>query len=323
MPAATTFALAGYAPDTLQLFEGVDPQGLCALLADCQVLRVPAGASVAGAGSRPHLYVLLSGALSGASADAGGSTPEGAAIKFLPGECVGELSVLDEDSGATRVLALQDSEVLAIDADKLWQLIDKSNGVARNLLRLLSFRVRAANAQLRRRQKLGEFYRQLSMIDGLTSLQNRAWLNDQLPQLVSHAHASGQPLSIIMIDLDHFKRFNDTHGHQQGDSALQAAARVLAAALRPTDFAVRYGGEEMMAILPFADQKTGLMVAQRICERMRETVVFGDLRTPLPHITASFGVACLAGSQDAPALVGAADAALYRAKHAGRNQVAL
>jgi GGDEF domain-containing protein len=74
--------------------------------------------------------------------------------------------------------------VLVIEAELVWQLIDESNVLARNLLRL-SFRIRAANAQLRRRQKLGEFYRQLSMIDGLTDLYNRAWLNDLLPTMVA------------------------------------------------------------------------------------------------------------------------------------------
>jgi len=144
-----------------------------------------------------------------------------------------------------------------------------------------------------------------------------------LPQLVAHAHQEGSPLSLVMIDLDHFKRFNDTHGHVAGDSALCAAAGVIRAALRPTDFAVRYGGEEMMAILPDTTEARAAMVAERLCLRMRKAVVFPDMRQPLPHITGSFGVASLAPHADESDLIAAADAALYRAKEGGRDRYCL
>lgn len=319
-----TFGASGYAIGDLHLFHGVSESSVAALLEDCVVMRVAAGKPVSDTGSAgARLYLVLRGALGGAPADAQAGTVDATITKVLPGECVGELSVLDDETSSTTVYALQESDVLLIEAEKLWRLIDESNGVARNLLRLLSFRIRAANAQIRRRQKLGEFYRQLSMVDGLTGLQNRAWLNNHLQALIDSAHAAGHPLSIIMIDIDHFKKFNDEYGHLSGDNALQVAAKVLSAALRPTDFAVRYGGEELMVILPHADQKTGVMVAQRLCERMQQSIVFADMRKPLPHITASFGVASLYPGQNTEELISVADAALYRAKKAGRNQVAL
>jgi diguanylate cyclase (GGDEF)-like protein len=208
-----------------------------------------------------------------------------------------------------------------IEPELVWQLIDRSNGLARNLLRLLSFRVRAANAQLKRRQKLGEFYRQLSLNDGLTGLYNRAWLNEMLPKLATRARQDGSPLSIVMIDLDHFKRFNDTHGHMAGDAALSAAAGVIRDSLRPSDFAVRYGGEELMAVLPDTPHGLAGMVAERLAERLRTTMVFPDMRLPLPHVTGSFGVATLDAGGDEVSLMAAADAALYRAKQAGRDRV--
>jgi diguanylate cyclase (GGDEF)-like protein len=159
----------------------------------------------------------------------------------------------------------------------------------------LSFRIRAANAQIRSRKKVGEFYRQLSMVDGLTGLHNRAWLNQQLPSLIQAAHGGNQPLSIVMVDLDHFKRFNDTYGHLRGDDALQAAAKVLNSGLRPTDFAARYGGEEMLVILPETDLQAASIVAERLCQRLRSAPVFTESDKPLPHITGSFGVATLQG----------------------------
>ncbi len=316
------FSASAYAIDKVQLFDSVDEAIVARLLADCAVMRMATAEPVLEThNGGACLYIVLRGSLGSTVDETTVVTPDAGTVRFLAGECVGELSVLDNESSSLALHALEESDVLMIPAEKLWRLIDESNGVARNLLRLLSFRIRATNAQLRRKQKLGEFYRQLSMVDGLTSLQNRAWLNDRLPALIDDAHACGRPLSIVMIDIDHFKNFNDTHGHQAGDRALQVASKVLTAALRPTDFAARYGGEEMIVILPDADNKTGSMVARRLCERMRESVVFPDMRQPLPHMTASFGVATLTSSQNAESLIAQADAALYRAKEAGRNQV--
>lgn len=315
----STFGASRYSISDLQLFRDSDGDDIADLLAACRIIAVAQGKMIIDS-HRARVYIVLSGALA-VAADMRTGMADGTVSTVLPGESVGEHSVFDDETNLAAISALQDSELLVIEADVLWRLIDRSNVLARNLLRLLSFRIRAANAQLRRRQKLGEFYRQLSMVDGLTSLYNRAWLNDLLPAMVLTAHGSGAPLSLIMIDLDHFKRFNDTHGHVAGDQALRTAAHLLSAALRPSDFAVRYGGEEMMVILPDTGEQIALTVAERLCERVQQAVVLTDMRSALPHITASFGVASLVPGQDDQSLIDAADAALYRAKHGGRNRV--
>lgn len=314
-----TFGTSGYTVGKLHLFDGVTDPAVNVLLASCAVLRISDKDVLPNmVGAEACVYIILCGAL-GNTLINDDSQPH--SDKILPGESVGELSVLDNAVHANTLIALEESELLVIPSRILWQLIDEVDGVARNLLRQLSFRLRAANAQLRRREKVGEFYRQLSMLDGLTNLYNRAWLNDRLSVLVDEAHASGRPLSLIMIDLDHFKQFNDQYGHLCGDNALRIAAGVLSAALRPSDFAVRYGGEEMTVILPDTNAAAGKMVAQRLCERMRQAIVFEDMRLPMPHISASFGIATLAAQQDANHLLTRADAALYRAKEAGRNRI--
>lgn len=309
------FGASAYSIGDLQLFRDADEEQLAAALAHCAVIRLGSGKRLEDT-FRARLYIVLRGALAESAAD-------GTVSKILPGESVGEQSVLDEATNLADISALEDSELLVIEADLVWDLIDRSNGVARNLLRLLSFRIRAASALLRRRQKLEEFYRQLSMNDGLTGLYNRAWLNDMLPKMVATAQRAGTPLSLVMIDLDHFKLFNDSHGHLAGDAALRAAAAVINAALRPSDFAVRYGGEEMLVILPETSEKLGKMVAERLCKRLGKVVIFDDMRVPLPHLTGSLGVATLAAPMDELQLLAAADGALYRAKHGGRNRVSL
>jgi diguanylate cyclase (GGDEF)-like protein len=308
-----TFGASAYRLGDLQLFRDADEEQLAVALANCAVCRLAKGKRLADS-FRARLYIVLSGALAEAGDDGTVST-------ILPGESVGEQSVLDEATNLADISALEATELLLIEADLVWQLIDQSNGVARNLLRLLSFRIRAASALLRRRQKLGEFYRQLSMNDGLTGLYNRAWLNDMLPKLVATARRTGGPLSLVMIDLDHFKRFNDTHGHLAGDDALRAVAGVINLALRPSDFAVRYGGEEMVVLLPETSDTLATMVAERLCTRLRQVVIFDDMRLPMPHLTGSFGIATLGAAMDELQLLAAADAALYRAKQAGRNRI--
>lgn len=319
MESGTTFGISSWTIANLQLFAGINDPRLANRLANCPVVQVKAQQAVSGG----HLFIVLSGALA-AGSEGHAKLLEGNVSKILPGESVGELAVLDNAADTLSVVALEDSELLQIDAEKLWQIIDESHGVARNLLHLLAFRIRAGNAQLRRKQKVGEFYRQMSMNDSLTGLYNRAWLDAELPNIVTASHAQNEPLSVIMVDLDHFKRFNDEHGHQTGDHALRIAAKVLASALRPSDFACRYGGEELIIILPKTAQTLAVMVAQRLCARMQEAKVFTEQPAPpLPHLTASFGVACLQEGQSETEVIAQADAALYRAKQAGRNCVAL
>lgn len=315
------FSASGYVLEALQLFQNASPQIVAPLLADCPVLRLPRGTRLDDRARNARLHVVLSGCLEAISEAQRNAPQRGSGQRVMPGECVGEVAVLDQGAESDTLVALQETDVLVIDAERVWRLVEESNCVARNLLRLLSFRIRAANAQLRRRQQVSEFYRLLSMADGLTGLQNRAWLNEHLPLLVGQAHDTGTPLSVIMIDLDHFKRFNDEHGHIAGDRALQIATRTIAGALRPSDHAARYGGEELIVILPDTGLSAASVVARRLCDQIRQSPVFDDGR-PLPHITASLGVAALERGQEMQSLIATADAALYRAKQAGRDGVA-
>jgi diguanylate cyclase (GGDEF)-like protein len=299
-----------------------DLQRIYYSISDCEVIEVEAGEIIFDSHSNAScLYIVLNGALA-LTAHTGLRQIENSATQYLSGECVGEVAVLDNDIHTSTITAITQSQLLVIESHLMWHLIEDFNGIAKNMLQLLSFRIRAANAQLRNRQKVGEFYRQLSMVDGLTGLHNRAWLNLQLPVLIESAHAGQSPLSIIMVDLDHFKKFNDKHGHLIGDDALQTAAKVLNASLRPSDFAARYGGEEMIIILPNTSLEAAHIVAERLCNRIRQAKVLNS-NQELPHITASMGLACLEANQDGSTLISKADAALYRAKHAGRDQVSL
>lgn len=316
-----TFGASRYTASALQLFGPSTEPAAIEALGGCELVCVRKGERVEDP-FHARLYIVLSGVL-GVESDIPVGTQDGSVTRVLPGESVGEQSVVDEAPNLSMITALEDTELLVIEPEMLWRLVDESAAFSHNLLRLLSFRVRAANALVRRRQKLGDFYRQLSQNDALTGLFNRAWLSDMLGKLVARARQDGRPLSVVMIDLDHFKRFNDTHGHLAGDTALCIAANTIRAALRPTDYAVRYGGEELIVVLPETTSNTAVAVAERLCKRLREAIVFEDMRVPLPHITGSFGVATLTLELNEQTLVKAADAALYRAKEAGRDTISL
>ncbi|HEY0195372.1 MAG TPA: diguanylate cyclase [Kofleriaceae bacterium] len=164
---------------------------------------------------------------------------------------------------------------------------------------------------------------QLAVTDGLTSLYNHRHFHERLSLEVERAQRSGASLSLLMLDVDHFKQFNDTFGHPAGDEVLRQLARVLTDARRLNDLVARYGGEEFAVILV----DTNKFAAAKLAERIRERVhahEFADAAPRAGRIGVSIGVATLADDGvDAEALVRAADTALYAAKRGGRNRVAV
>jgi diguanylate cyclase (GGDEF)-like protein len=167
----------------------------------------------------------------------------------------------------------------------------------------------------------GELAR-LSDTDALTGLANRRQFDRRLTQEWSRARRYRLPLALLMIDVDHFKRFNDRHGHPAGDACLREVARVLRdGACRPTDLVARIGGEEFAILLPHADADEAQAVADR-CLRALDAAALAHGDSPVSEVvTLSIGVADMASAPDAAAaLVAAADAALYRAKQGGRHR---
>ncbi len=156
--------------------------------------------------------------------------------------------------------------------------------------------------------------------DGLTELHNRRAFEDRFRTESARAARSQRPFSVVLLDIDHFKKINDTHGHDTGDTVLRMIGQVLRSSLRGSDFAARYGGEEFVVLLPETDVKP----ASELAERLRKQVEAADLRAggAALRVTASFGVAtCPASVRDPGSLVKTADEMLYKAKESGRNRV--
>jgi two-component system, cell cycle response regulator len=182
--------------------------------------------------------------------------------------------------------------------------------------------LRARIASSLRVTRLMRMLAQRAHIDGLTGLWNRAHLNEQLAAEIDQSQRSGEPLSLVMCDLDHFKALNDTFGHPAGDLVLQCFARVLKAEMRKYDIACRYGGEEFALIIPGSEASE----AAGLCERIRSaTAELRWPRYPDMSVTGSFGITTcgINSSRQSSDWIEAADRALYSAKSAGRDRVHL
>lgn len=169
--------------------------------------------------------------------------------------------------------------------------------------------------------QLRETLRVQSLRDPLTGLFNRRYLEENLQRDMQRCERRGLPLSVLMLDVDHFKRFNDQHGHAAGDALLARIGQVLQELTRDEDIACRYGGEEFLVVLPEAEADSAHRRAEQIRSAIGSTTV-SHLRRTLGPNTASVGVATFPADGDAPAmLIEVADAALYRAKAGGRDRV--
>ncbi|GAB5350154.1 sensor domain-containing diguanylate cyclase [Alteriqipengyuania sp. 357] len=187
--------------------------------------------------------------------------------------------------------------------------LDRAQRIARALADSTSLAL--SNISLR------EQLRTQSLRDPMTGLYNRRYMEDTLDRFIALSHRQHQSTSVLMIDLDNFKHLNDEHGHAKGDAVLKEVAANVVGALRPSDVVCRYGGEELLVILPDCGLDDAIMRAEQV--RMR---VEGLSEPHGCHITASIGVASLPETGKSSAdLLAASDAALYEAKGAGKNQV--
>ncbi|MBF0317512.1 MAG: GGDEF domain-containing protein [Nitrospirae bacterium] len=247
-------------------------------------------------------------------------------VVYERGEIFGEISVIDQRPTTASVVANTPCRTLVMDEEILLSLVTASHAACRNLLNILAQRLRYGTSVISKSNFLKRQFEYYANIDVLTGLYNRRWLNDMFGEIANRCKSGGRPLTVIMADIDHFKAYNDTHGHIAGDRALYTVAVCLLGQLRKTDFAVRYGGEEFLVILPGTDIKEGRLIAERLRISVKETpIVLHDSRQ-LPSLTISLGIAGTQEEQTSEALIAetlidGADKALYRAKSNGRNSV--
>ncbi|NWA40636.1 GGDEF domain-containing protein [Pseudomonas reactans] len=215
--------------------------------------------------------------------------------------------------------------VVALSADDVfapWQraalLVSSATGILCIGLLWLTWMLRR---ELRRRYRTERVLSELAATDALTGLANRRILDERLRLEWDRAQRSTEPLTVLMIDVDHFKAFNDRHGHHGGDAALRTVAQVIGTNIRrPADLAARYGGEEFAVVLPVTDAQGAWVIAEHIRSGIEHLPRVGGDEQP---ITVSIGMSTWdkRSRQSLEALLLSADQALYEAKHTGRNRI--
>jgi diguanylate cyclase (GGDEF)-like protein len=264
-----------------------------------------------------YVFIVLSGSLNVHV----GSVDTPVLVTMDVGACVGEMSIIEDRDPSAYVIGAEDSHLLQIHQSVLWEMVNASHEFAKNLLVVLSERVRSHNRVIA--DSFGELkkFERHATTDALTSLANRHAMQESFPAEIEYCSRKKKPITMMMIDVDNFKQFNDMFGHIAGDRALSAVSKILRAQFRPRDLLVRYGGDEFAVLLPGTNKQQALEVGERVREAVSGNSHDGsDSLIQIP-VKISMGVAELDPETDLDTLIRAADAALYRAKNAGRNVV--
>jgi diguanylate cyclase (GGDEF)-like protein len=241
-------------------------------------------------------------------------------VRLGAGDCVGELSIIDTSLPSAYVVASVATRLLAIPKAVLWRMMASQQALAVNLLHVLARRIRENNVVLLGSMERQREYRNRAETDALTGLHNRIWFEEVFPKQLELCERTSQHVALLMIDIDHFKKVNDAYGHQVGDEALRHLGQLLRCNLRATDLCARYGGEEMIVLMPGTDLVHAKVSAERLRQGIEEAVMplstGGELR-----LTVSGGLAQWIVGTRLSDLIRSADHALYRAKEQGRNCV--
>ncbi len=302
----------------LELFQGVDADDVQELLQSCDRRDLEEGELLLSPGAKnEHVFIVLSGSVNVHV----GSTEAPVLATMEVGACVGEMSIIEDRDPSAFVVAVEPTHLLVIHQSVLWDMVNASHEFAKNLLVVLSERVRSHNRVIA--DSYGELrkFERHATTDALTGLSNRHTMEEAFMREIHRCEQDEQPISLVMVDIDNFKVFNDQFGHIAGDRALSAVASILQHQFRPRDVIVRYGGDEFAVLLPEVDEPLALSIADRVRQAVSgETGDGSDSLIQIP-IRISMGIAELNTGGDLSVLIRAADAALYRAKNAGRNTV--
>lgn len=242
----------------------------------------------------------------------------------------GMVSMLTSAKSATsdygRNMAGMTDRVRAADSlDDLGRIVSDIVGDTRRMLEKnqeLELRLDSSSRQVSELRQTLDTVKKEAVTDSLTGLSNRKAFDKQIHDAVERARADGSALSLLMLDIDHFKTFNDTFGHQTGDQVLKLVARTLTSGVKGRDTAARFGGEEFAVILPDTPMDAAMKVADTLRRAVQgKEVVHLSTQKNLGQITLSVGVAGYTRGESINGFIGRADAALYEAKRTGRNRV--
>jgi len=255
--------------------------------------------------------------------------------EFSEGDFFGEMSIFEKEPRSATCHAKSRSRLLAMKDDAFFRFVDSNPAgagkVMTHMLEVTRSRLADTDGFLSDMVQFGEEARRRAITDPLTGLYNRRHLEEALEEYFNKARSRTKPLAVVMLDLDHFRRINETYSEKVGDQVILAASHIFSSHLRPADVAARYGGDEFTFILPETDLQTATALMEDIRRAVEESDLLKDVlpdgehryaESGMPKVTTSQGLACFPDHASSPkTLREAADGALYRAKELGRNRV--
>ena len=271
-----------------------------------------------------ELYILMEGAAAVSIHLPDGGDREIA--RFAPGDFFGEMSIFDNAPRSATCVALETTTLFRLSKKAFGAIIAEHPRIALKLMyRMLNVttqRLRGTSEFVSEMVLWGESARKRAVTDELTGVYNRRFLEDSLGSYVAEAREKGERLSLVMVDLDHFREINELYGHAAGDQTIKDAARVFRTMVRETDVIARYGGDEFVIVLPQTDPERATRLMEKVCVGVGLLETLKDKKGKITGVTTSMGVAGYPlHASDLSGLRAAADAALYRAKEEGRNRV--
>lgn len=302
------------------VFNNVAPEAVNGLLQSCPIKSYGINDVLLEKGVViDTFYVVLQGKFQVCIEESDESLPP---IYLVQGETIGEMSVIEGSATSAKVKSVEFSQVLCIPSEMFWRLIDVSHAFSKNMLLLLAGRMRQGDSIIQASIDLKNHLEEQTTLDPLTTLNNRRWIDLNLPRIITRSRFGSEELTVLMLDIDHFKSVNDNYGHLVGDAVLQTVAKIIRDSIRPTDFACRYGGEEFLIIFPETNLENSEIPAERIRANVEHKTHELSEKENIPAVTISGGLASLVeGVSDMALLIHHADEKLYISKESGRNRL--
>jgi diguanylate cyclase (GGDEF)-like protein len=306
------------------VFSLLSPREIDQVAEHLATVKLTAGQTLFHEGDQGNdLYIIADGAAAVSIKLPDGGDKEIA--RFAPGDFFGEMSIFDNAPRSASCRALEKSVLYSLSKDAFTDIITDHPELALKLMyRMLNVttqRLRGTSEFVSEMVLWGEGARKRAVTDELTGVYNRRFLEDSLGNYLAEAREKGEPLSLVMVDLDHFRQINELYGHPKGDATVRSAAQLFRSLLRETDVIARYGGDEFVIIMPHTEPAHATELMSRVCAEVARLEILKDMKGAITTVTSSMGVAGFPlHAADLSGLRAAADAALYRAKEEGRNR---
>jgi len=271
-----------------------------------------------------ELFIVKSGTVSTSIKLPDGEEKE--LVKFGSGDFFGEMSIFEDAPRSATCYTKSKSTLFRLHRDDFFHIINTFPDIAikimYHMLNVTARRLRSTGEFLSDMVRWGEDARKRAITDELTGCYNRRFLDDAFNDYFESARSSKTPLSVIMVDLDHFREINEAYGHETGDQLLLEVVAVFKRNLRERDIIARYGGDEFTVLMPDTDHEVCKTIAGTICREVSELTVLEGRNGPFSKVTTSQGIASFPETaDDLKTLREGADQALYLAKEQGRNRV--